>query len=62
MIIINDGIQVSDSLKVISNECVDLDDPKKVFDDSKGLSIGILDFDNPKVYGNTFIFDGLLYQ
>ena len=46
MIIINDGIQVSDSLKVISNEYVDLDDPK-VFDDSKGLSIGILDFDNP---------------
>ena len=40
---------------------VDLDDPK-VFDDSKGLSIGILDFDYPKVYGNTFIFDGLLYQ
>ena len=43
------------SLKVISNECVDLDDPN-MFDDSKGLSIGILDFDNPKVY------DGLLYQ
>ena len=62
MIIINDGIQVFDSLKVISNECVDLDDPKKVFDDSKGLSIGILDFDNPKVYSNTSIFDGLLYQ
>ena len=61
MIIINDGIQVFDSLKVISNECVDLDDPK-VFDDSKGLSIGILDFDNPKVYVNTSIFDGLLYQ
>ena len=55
MIIINEGIQVSDSLKVISNECVDLDDPN-MFDDSKGLSIGILDFDNPKVY------DGLLYQ
>ena len=61
MIIINEGIQVSDSLKVISNECVDLDDPK-VFDDSKGLSIGILDFDNPKVYSNTSIFYGLLYQ
>ena len=61
MIIINDGTQVSDSLKVISNECVDLDDPK-VLDDSKGLSLGILNFDNPKVYGNTSIFDGLLYQ
>ena len=59
MIIINDGIQVSDSLKVISSECVDFDDPKEfddfqIFDDPKGISIGSMDFDNPKVYGDTF--------
>ena len=35
-------------------------DPQ-VFDDPKGISIGSMDFDNPKVYGDTFIFDGLVY-
>ena len=32
-------------------------DPK-VFDDPKGISIGSMDFDCPKVYGDTSIFDG----
>ena len=45
--------QVSDSQIVFSNECVD-------FDGSKGISIGSIDFDNPKVYGYTYIFDGLV--
>ena len=50
-----DDPQVSDSLKVISSECVDFDDSKefddpKAFDDPKGISIGSMDFDNPKVY------------
>ena len=29
-----------------------------VINDLKGISIGIMDFDNPKVYGDTSIFDG----
>ena len=46
-----------DSLKVLSNESMDFNDPKEfddpqVFDDPKGISIGGLDFDNPKVYGH----------
>ena len=32
-----------------------------IFDDPKGISIGNEDFDNPKVYGDTSIFDGLVY-
>ena len=45
-------------MKVISNEFVDFDDPKEfndpqVFDDPKGISIGSMDFDNPKVYSDT---------
>ena len=32
----------------------------QVFDDPKGISIGSMDFDNPKVYGDTSIFDGLV--
>ena len=31
-----------------------------IFDDPKGISIGSMDFDNPKVYGDTSIFDGLV--
>ena len=30
--------------------------------DLKGISIGSIDFDNPKVYGDTFISDGLVYN
>ena len=55
--------QVSDGLKIISNESIDLNDPKEfddpqVFDDPKGFSIGSMDLDNPKVYGNTCILVG----
>ena len=40
-------------------------DPKKfddsqVFDDLKEISIGSMDFDNPKLYGDTSIFNGLV--
>ena len=43
-----------DSLKVLSNESMDFNDPKEfddpqVFDDPKGISIGSRDFNNPKV-------------
>ena len=60
-----DDPQVSDSLKVISSECVEFDDPKEfndpqVFDDPKGISIGSLDIDNPRVCGDITIFDGLV--
>ena len=37
----------------------EFNDPQ-VFDDPKGISIGSMDFDNPKVYGDTSIFDGLV--
>ena len=37
----------------------EFDDPQ-VFDDPKGISIGSMNFDNPKVYGDTSIFDGLI--
>ena len=45
---------------------MDSDDPKEfddpqLFDDPKGISIGSMDFDNPKVNGNTSIFDGLVH-
>ena len=44
---------------------MDLNDPKEfddpqVFDDPKGISIGSMDFDNPKAYGDTSISDGLV--
>ena len=44
---------------------MDLNDPTEfddlqVFHDPKGISIGSMDFDNPKVYGDTSIFDGLV--
>ena len=32
----------------------------QVFDDPKGISIGSMDFDNPKVFGDTSIFDSLV--
>ena len=46
----------------ISNECMDFNDPKEfddpqAFNDPKGISIESMD--NPKVYGDTSIFDGL---
>ena len=55
---------VSDSLEVLSKEYADFYDPKKfddpqVFDDPKEISIGSMDFDNPKLYGDTSIFDVL---
>ena len=33
----------------------------QVFDDLKEISIGRMDFDNPKVYGDTSISDGLVW-
>ena len=41
------------------------DDPKKIDDpqvlgDSKGISLGGMDFHNPKSYVDTSIFDGLV--
>ena len=35
------------------------DDPQ-VLDDSKGISLGGMDFHNPKSYIDTSIFDGLI--
>jgi len=42
------------------------DDPKvfnvsQVFNDPKGISIGSMNFDNPKVYGDSSNFDGLVF-
>ena len=34
-------------------------DPQ-LFNDPKEISIGSMDFDNPKVYNDTSIFDGLV--
>ena len=41
------------------NDPKEFNDPQ-VLNDPKGISIGNMDFDNPKVYGDTSIFDGLL--
>ena len=38
----------------------EFNDPQ-VLNDPKGISIGNMDFDNPKVYGDTSIFDGLVF-
>ena len=38
---------------------MEFDDPQ-VFDDPKGISIESMDFDNPRVYGDTSIIDGLV--
>ena len=48
-----DDPEVSDGLKVISNESMEFNDPK-------GISIESMNFDNPKVYGDTSIYDGLV--
>ena len=47
--------QVSDALKVISNESMDLNHPKEfvgrqAYDCPKGISTESMDFDYPKVY------------
>ena len=60
-----DELQVADGLKFISNESMDFNDPMElddpqVFDDPMGNSIGSMDFDNQKVYGDTSILDGLV--
>ena len=41
------------------NDPREFNDPQ-VLNDPKGISIGNMDFDNPKVYGDTSIFDGLV--
>ena len=51
--------RVSDALKVNSNESMELNDPKE-FDD-QGISILSRDFENQKSYGDTSIFDGLVF-
>ena len=33
-----------------------------IFDNPKGISIGSMDFDNPKVYGDTSFTDGLVFK
>ena len=33
----------------------------QMFGDPKGISIGSMDFDKPKVYGDTSITDGLVF-
>ena len=38
----------------------EFDDPQ-LFDDLKGISIGSMNFDNPEVYSDTSIFDGLVF-
>ena len=50
---------------VISNECMEINDPKEfndhqAFDDQKGIAIESMDFDNPKVCGDTSITEGLV--
>ena len=44
---------------------MNFNDPKEFYDphlfnDPKEISIGSMDFDNPKLYGDTSIFDGLV--
>ena len=51
---------------IISKESMDFNDPKDfhvplVSDDPLGISIGSMAFDNPKVDGDTFILDGLVF-
>ena len=60
-----DELQVADGLKLISNESMDFIDPMEfddpqAFDNPMGNSFGSMDFDNPKVYCDTSIFDGLV--
>ena len=58
--------KVSVGLKVISNENLDLNDPKEFddpqkFDNQKGISIVSKDLENSKFYDDTSIFDGLVF-
>ena len=34
----------------------------QVHNDPKGISMGSMDFDSPYIYGDTSIFDGLLFS
>ena len=52
-------IELSLSLSLIFNLNLNLNDPKE-FDDLKEISIESTDFDNPKVYRDSSIFDGLV--
>ena len=59
-------LMIFDSLKVLSNESMDFNDPKEfndpqVFDDPKEISIGSMKFSNPKVYSDTSFFIGLVF-
>ena len=59
-----DEPQVSD---VISNKSMDFNDPHllndpQAIDDPKGILIENRDFENPKVYGDTSIFDSLVFS
>ena len=61
-----DELQVADGLKLISNESMDFIDPMEfddpqAFDNPMGNSFGSMDFDNPKVYCDTSIADGLVF-
>ena len=59
-------LMIFDSPKVLSNESMDFNDPREfddpqVSDDPKGSSIGSMNFNNPKVYGDTSPFIGLAF-
>ena len=50
----------------VSNESMDFREMKEfndsqVFNDPKEISIGSMNFDNPEVYSDTSIFDGLVF-
>ena len=52
---------------IISNESMNFKDPKEfddpqAFNDPKEISIGSVDFDNPKDYSDTSIYDGLVFS
>ena len=42
------------------NDPKEFDDISPISPDPKRISIGSMDFDNPKVYGDTSIFDGIV--
>ena len=59
------NLMILKPLVVISNGRMDFNDPKElneilIYPDPKGISIGSMDFDNSKVYGENSISDGLV--
>ena len=63
---IHKKLMILKPLVVISNGSMDFNDPNEFNDileypDPKGISIGSMDFYNPKVDCDKFILDGLVY-